>query len=294
MINVYCKDKGWLFQDLQALFRKAGALASEDPLPYATSWICLRTDEWNRCPDLSRLVLQVHDLWQHDLPRSVGALVRSHEDQREIPAGHGFCRPLGAISIMRPLERSRGGDIFTVGWVGRPARWHGQEVKSPQPLINALRILRHEQKIEEVRVILMGSGLLQYAEECSKIAGVTCDLYQRSEHPIETYPALYAQMDLSVITSTIDAGPLPLFESLACGVPVLSTRVGWAEKMLNGKNGWTYRSNLATSLELAHRTMATNNRYFETREEISTGMPWRLDGPDGWIEQNMELARLLS
>ncbi|GAG08265.1 unnamed protein product, partial [marine sediment metagenome] len=45
------------------------------------------------------------------------------------------------------------------------------------------------------------------------------------------YMDLYHRMDALVITSETEAGPLPLFEALACGVPVISTECGWADKL---------------------------------------------------------------
>jgi len=46
-------------------------------------------------------------------------------------------------------------------------------------------------------------------------------------------------MNLFVCLSTpnIEAGPLPILEAMACGIPVISTRVGWAvDYCEDGKN----------------------------------------------------------
>lgn len=299
MINVYCKDRGWLFEDFKKLFAKSGAVTSEEPLPYASAWICLRTDEWTKCPDPTRLVLQIHDMWAHDWPRrKVGAVVRTHPLQCELDASHAMTRPIGALCCMQPMAKPlvRPGDL-TLGWVGRPANWHDHYVKSPEPLLRAVYQIREARLLPDdatIAVILMGTGLEKWAKEAALIRGVGCIYFDRASFGVETYPALYAQMDANVITSSTDAGPITLFESLACGIPTLSTDVGWAEQMLDGKNGWVYRKPGSLWNHIEHLIRFQKNGLLSCREEIAFKMPWRIDGPGGWIEENMELARLVS
>lgn len=297
MINVYCRDRGWLFQDLQALFRKAGAVTSEEPLPYADAWICIRTDEWKKCPDPRRLVLQIHDMWEHDWPtQKIGALVRSHPNQRELDASYTMTRPLGALRCMQPMSMPLVRADLTLGWVGRPANLNGLTVKSPQPLHWAVSNIRKHKLLPDtadIRVMLVGTQLQMFADSLERVPGVQVDVFDRSVFGVETYPSLYAQMDIHVITSTIDAGPVTLFESLACGIKTLSTPVGWAGSMLDGKNGWIYRDPLALWTHIENVTRFEKDGLLDTREEIAFRMPWRLDGPGGWIEENMHLAGLL-
>lgn len=49
---------------------------------------------------------------------------------------------------------------------------------------------------------------------------------------IEYYP----KIDVSVLTSVSEALPLTVIESMACGIPVVSTRVGSCEELLYGKD----------------------------------------------------------
>jgi glycosyltransferase involved in cell wall biosynthesis len=67
--------------------------------------------------------------------------------------------------------------------------------------------------------------------------------------PEKQLPGLYSKMKMYVCLSepNIETGPLPVLEAMACGVPVISTRVGWA-------NDW------ATHLE---------NIWFIEQEEIN-------------------------
>lgn len=50
-------------------------------------------------------------------------------------------------------------------------------------------------------------------------------VYIHSKHFTE-YDKLYSDIDLLICTSSIEAGPLGIFEAAACGIPVLSTKVG--------------------------------------------------------------------
>jgi glycosyltransferase involved in cell wall biosynthesis len=47
--------------------------------------------------------------------------------------------------------------------------------------------------------------------------------------------ALLNALDVLVVASTTETGPLVLFDALACGVPVISTPVGWAPVFLGGR-----------------------------------------------------------
>ena len=51
-------------------------------------------------------------------------------------------------------------------------------------------------------------------------------------------PVFYSALDIYVITSRIEGGPVPLLESMACGTPVVTTPVGMAREFVqNGVNG---------------------------------------------------------
>ncbi|RSL28966.1 glycosyltransferase family 1 protein [Salibacterium salarium] len=58
-----------------------------------------------------------------------------------------------------------------------------------------------------------------------------------SRVPLKDMPAFYNSLDLLLITSSNEGGPNPALEANACGVPVLSTNVGFVKKITspNGK-----------------------------------------------------------
>lgn len=52
-------------------------------------------------------------------------------------------------------------------------------------------------------------------------------------------PKLYNVLDLYIVTSRIEGGPKSITESMACGVPVISTKVGMAPEVIeHGRNGF--------------------------------------------------------
>ena len=84
-----------------------------------------------------------------------------------------------------------------------------------------------------------------YAAELRALAGGDILFLGRRED----IPAVLNALDLLVITSTIETGPRVLLEALACGVPVVSTRVGQAPEVIqDGINGCLYPTGDAAEL----------------------------------------------
>lgn len=241
-INVYAENLGWLFEDLKQHFKGLGnthgftVIVSDRPVPMADAWVALRTKEAGISPDIRRTVVCIHDLLFHDgmyrqggsrrAVREAGALVLSHPEQRAILSEAGISvaatplleRPLGALTSFTP--RLHFPVRFTVGWVGRD---HPR--KRLDWFVEAMLRLNLERK--QVEGVLIGSGLSAAAANL-QANGLDCRLHDKASHPIATYPQLYQRLDCVVITSSTEAGPLPLFEALATGLPVVSTPVGWA------------------------------------------------------------------
>ncbi len=314
-VNVVARDRGWLFEDLKRHFVAASGpdrrvVASDRPRRDADRWIFLRTHEAAATPDPRRTVVQVHDLFdgglyrpggrRHRAVRRSGAVVLTHPGQREILAASGvpldgrpvLCRPLGALSaftLRRALPES-----FGVGWVGRPVVHDGTDVKREGWLVEALRRLAPSSPPDPpappIRALLVGERLEATAEALAG-AGVEARYRHRRETPIEDYPGLYHQLDVLVVTSRMAAGPNSLFEALACGVPVVSTRAGWAETLLRpGENGYLVDSvdELAEALtEIRDHREA----WFERRDAVRGSL--RGLTLESWVEENLAAAAAL-
>lgn len=241
-INVYAENKGWLFEDLKNHFRSLGRrgdleiVVTDKPNRSCDGWVCLRTNEGDLSPVLSRTAICIHDLFcepgmydpsgSRKSVRSAGALVLCHPEQRKILRREGVPidrravleRPLGALKIFSAREELP--QKFRIGWVGRNhirkrLGWFLEAVTSM------------ELATADFEVVLIGEGL-GGAASILEGRGIRCRYYDRKDYSIDVYPSLYKELDCLVITSSTDAGPLPLFEALATGLVVVSTPVGWA------------------------------------------------------------------
>jgi glycosyltransferase involved in cell wall biosynthesis len=125
--------------------------------------------------------------------------------------------------------------------------------------------------------------------------GVVVELHHRApSSPFQAldYRALYHQTDVLAITSETEAGPLPLFEAMACGVPVVSTDVGWATRMITTPLCGNVCPANAAALQVDLVSIGMNRaHYFKHRVSVRDRQPWRLEG---WITENIELAERIA
>ena len=106
--------------------------------------------------------------------------------------------------------------------------------KGPDVLVNALSILKS--KIPDLFVLLSGPSRGYVKAGLEKI-GIP---YQH--HFLKHYQeigSLYHCLDLYMVTSREEGGPKSVLESMASGVPLVTTRVGQAMDIVrHGENGW--------------------------------------------------------
>ena len=82
------------------------------------------------------------------------------------------------------------------------------------------------------------------------------ELYKNGIPFLHTYPSnhndlkiLYQALDIYLITSREEGGPMGLLESISCGIPVVSTKVGMAEDVITNKlNGFLSENIQAESI----------------------------------------------
>jgi glycosyltransferase involved in cell wall biosynthesis len=148
-------------------------------------------------------------------------------------------------------------------------------------------------KVADVAAVLVGAQLenhfIQLGNSMRNVA-----LHEREHTPIEDYPAIYQRCDAVVITSDNEAGPMCLYEALASGVPVVTTRCGWADYLIqDGINGYIIDedSQLNMASAIAHRLLdiaSHRTEWFGRRQLIAASlMNWSLES---WIEDNVRLA----
>lgn len=307
-VNVCVKGSDdWLFGDLRRGFRQTHiqnveVVTSETPVENADSWIFIRTAEAADSPDLSRTVVCLHDLYDHDgiygpgQPRrqalQARGVVLCHPQQRQILQDAGIDlsrslvmeRPLGALRAFTVRNNYVNGP-FRIGWVGRE---HPR--KRTAWLAEALQCFCSGQS--DVVAVLIGKELDVLAERL-RLDGTSCEYFDRAGISIGDYPALYQGLDCVVVTSSTEAGPLPLFEALATGLPVVSTPVGWAPYLAGKAPEFVFLANspqaIANHLETIRSRRA---QLFASRFQIAaTVEQYQLDD---WFREVLQFASALA
>lgn len=305
VINIVAVNKGWFFEDLKMHFRKVEGrdiriVTSDRASENVDSWIYLRTKEAALTPDPKRTIVQIHDMYDNGMYRKNGeryaaakckGLVFTNPDQRHILEAsgvnlddkHTLCRPIGPQKSFRP--RRSLSSRFSIGWVGRPVKFMGEDIKRINWFVEAIgkvAIPPHE-----FEVVFMGERLEPYCSGMKKLK-VDCRYYPRKRVPIEQYPELYQKLDCVVISASQAARPMSLFEALASGIPVVSTPVGWAKEWIRDEeNGYLVRD--VTDISSALMAIYENREgWFKKREEI----PGVLKGftLESWLEENIDMA----
>jgi len=307
-VNVFADGGGWVFDDLKRHFARAGAegvevFSSTEPSADADVWVSISPSQAVASPDLARTVVCIHDLYTHldiyepwgdrHAVRKAGALVLTHPLQRRILKDAGINLegvpthegPLGALSIFK--VRGEPTPRFTVGWVGRHDV-HGR--KRCDWFAEALS--GFDAARGRPRAVMVGRNLGGHAERL-RAAGVECLHHPRESHPIEEYPRLYRQMDCLVITSMTEAGPLPLFEALATGLPVVSTPVGWAPHFAARRPRYVRLAESPAEItEHLRRIERERGQLFDQRGEIAALVEdYRLES---WVREVLRLAASLN
>lgn len=107
-------------------------------------------------------------------------------------------------------------------------------VKGPDVFLSVMRELRS--RIPELFVLLSAPGRGYVKQGLTKI-GIPFKHVYLKEYP--NIHQLYQALDLYLVTSRQEGGPKAILESMASGVPIVSTRVGQAaDIILHEQNGW--------------------------------------------------------
>lgn len=297
----------WLFGDLRKGFQRTHVenievTPSETPVPNADSWIFIRTGEAANSPDFSRTVVCMHDLYDHDGMYGPGqarrqalqarGVVLCHPRQRQILQDAGIDlskalvleRPLGALRAFTVRGNHPGG-TFRVGWIGR------EHVRKRSAwFAEALQVFAAGKT--GVVAVLIGKELDALCQRL-RDGGICCEYFERTQVSIADYPALYRRLDCVVITSSTEAGPLPLFEALATGVPVVSTPVGWAPHLASKAPNFVFLADSPKDIATHIDTILLRRvRMFASRFQIAEIVrDYRLDD---WFQEVLQLAATLT
>ena len=133
-------------------------------------------------------------------------------------------------------------------------------IKGPDVFLKTIEILK--QRIPELWVLLTGParGYVKKGLESINVAYIHS--YLKNYGEIGKY---FQALDLYLITSRQEGGPKAVLESMASGIPLVSTRVGQAMDLIkHGENGWLVEIEDAEGLAFyAERALAYQNYILE-------------------------------
>jgi len=180
----------------------------------------------------------------------------SHSEMREVVLSSGIAPdkvrliPIGirlgmfstSTAETRTAVRKRLGipnDAFVAGSFQKDGNGWGEGlepklIKGPDVLVDVLRALKG--RIPELYVLLSGPAR-GYVRRGLSEAGIRFHHVYTKHY--EEIPPLYHALDICLVTSRQEGGPKAVLESMASGVPLVTTRVGQAMDLVkDGGNGF--------------------------------------------------------
>jgi glycosyltransferase involved in cell wall biosynthesis len=149
-----------------------------------------------------------------------------------------FRIPIGIDLEHFPLAPEREGSQFVVGsfvkdGVGMEEGMEPKLLKGPDTLVAVVERLRRT--IPQLSVLLTGPARGYVRQELGRL-GVPYEHLVLSSR--EELGHAYQGVDVCLVTSRQEGGPKSVLESMASGVPLVSTRVGQATELVgDGENG---------------------------------------------------------
>ena len=141
----------------------------------------------------------------------------SRIDCLPLPVDDGFFRKTARKRA--PASTSAAGRRFSIGFFAAAEYESGRKGMNLLPQI----LQRLREKGIAARLVVSGLGWVSILKR-PEFAGLPI------EHVVTPsyfdMPSAYASLDVYLCLSSIEGGPMPVFEALACGVPVVSTTVG--------------------------------------------------------------------
>lgn len=174
--------------------------------------------------------------------------------------------------------------------------------KGLETLIRALMRLKNEapQLFEELKLLVIGGGdkkgeFLKNREiarltsmvERNGLKEKILFLGSKKHNELQSY---YSAADVLVIPSLYESFGLVALESLACGIPVIASRVGEMKRIIEeGSNGFLFSPGDSTSLAAALERIFSQQSSLDSRTEISTDIVKRYS----WERTGEETCRTL-
>jgi glycosyltransferase involved in cell wall biosynthesis len=221
--------------DLVFCLNESGATMLRDsarvPLPPLITWIHHVTS-WNQeheaAARMSNLLVACTPSWRDRIasyaPGANVSYVR-HGVDLDAFAPRTISRQAFGIS----------GEAFVAGFFGARGSDLDAGRKGMDVLLAVFR--RVAAAIPSLHAVFVGPGWESFASEL-RATGAHASVFGFVPH--SRVSGMYSLLDVYLVTARVEGGPMTVLESLACGTPVVSTRVGLVpDVVIDGVNGFT-------------------------------------------------------
>ena len=186
----------------------------------------------------------------HDLHRWLKDVVRIPAAKAELIM-NGVDTVRFAPNLPAATTPWAGEDVFTIGTVGRL-----QDVKDQASLIDAFALLcaRRPEQRARLRLAIVGDGPLRekLAQKAQDAGVAELVWFPGARNDI---PELMRSFDVFALSSIAEGTPVTLLEAMACGLPVVATKVGGIPEVVqDGVNGALVPASNAQALAAALET----------------------------------------
>lgn len=124
---------------------------------------------------------------------------------------------------------------FVIGFLGTKGSDRDRGRKGTDTLLEVIR--RSAAQLPDLHVVLGGPG---WDSELEGLRSLGVSVSATGYIPKPDLPLLYSALDVYLMTSRVEGGPCTVFEAMACGTPVVATRVGAVPDLIvDGVNGYS-------------------------------------------------------
>lgn len=124
---------------------------------------------------------------------------------------------------------------FAVGFAANRASDYDNQRKGLSTLAEVLRLAVG--RIPNLHIVFAGIG---WEDEVQRLRDSGISASYAGYLKTSALPQFYSSLDAYLVTSRIEGGPLTVLESMACGTPVVATRVGLVSEVIeDGRTGFS-------------------------------------------------------
>jgi glycosyltransferase involved in cell wall biosynthesis len=175
-----------------------------------------------------------------------------------------------------PNARARFGvpnSDFVIGFFGSRGSDRDNNRKGMDTFLEA--VVLAAKRIRNLRVLLLGPG---WDPEFFQRAGIA--ITYPGLIPESELPTAFSALDVYLMTARVEGGPCTVLESMACGTPVVATRVGLVPEVVrDGENGFSVpvgdAAAMADALVQLARDRLLYERVAEQARATAGTLPWK-------------------